>query len=366
MATISYNFTNKIYSEDCRLLIDGIDAPRDTDAFGQPIQPTIEPGQTITIVPPEGLAIATMELFSIFGYVVRWDIAEDGSSADRAFDFADDDLKEIPNLVLEDAGVPDVVGGASRNYLVTPEILEQVNDARYLYSFGGSQDSINVDYGVFILGVIQLPFTIPPDNISGDAFVRLGDRVLDVSAPLISTDRLLLPMGDIEVPSVYGDSRDYNGVVYTLHLPYAESITVEPEYVVGEVLRIEYLVDLYTGEVVVRLKSSRVNFNTFYSSRFTLGVNVPNGTTTLTNANVTNSNIGFVGDNGITTPYVEVVDSASFLNETLLSAKIEDEGVLGGFGGYVEVRNLELVVNCDSDNMDKIRAALEGGVFINV
>ncbi|WP_435534240.1 hypothetical protein, partial [Glaesserella parasuis] len=102
----------------------------------------------------------------------------------------------------------------------------------------------------------------------------LGSKELTQSAPLIKTELLKVDLGKIKIENTFNDSRDYVGVVALLHLPRISPINIGLEYLIGKEISIEYLIDVYTGNATVNIKSLEHN-EVIITKQVDLGFNIP-------------------------------------------------------------------------------------------
>lgn len=252
---------------------------------------------------------------------------------------------------------PDV-SGSNRVYLVSSEVLDSVNDER----FKMVGDNV-IDYGNYILGLIELPTSIPEEFLLPEANIQLGDLTLSASAATISTDSLSIDLGEIHVPVKNNNLLDYKGVICNLHLPRTNSIVINPDYVIGETISIEYIIDLYSGEATINISSSKVGGEVFHTVKTTLGVEIPY-IRTGSSANVSNPNIAVGGDNRINTPFIEVLTNDVNLPDGVFTIPIVDENTLFDETGYIEVENIELKGWVKLSDRQKIINLLNSGVII--
>lgn len=250
------------------------------------------------------------------------------------------------------------VAGVNRVYKVSNQIITDINDVR----FQQSGDTV-IDYGDYILGLIQLPFAIDPEKLDEVGNIQLGNFDTQVEAESIKVDRLSVDLGTIEVPETEFNLLDFANVVCNLHLPLTQSVVVDSNYVIGETLGIEYLIDLYSGEATINLTSTKVNGDVFFSKQTTLGVNIPYIRTGRT-ANLDNANISVGGENHIKTPFIEVVKNDAVLPYGFFTIPIVDEGELFGEAGLVRVEQIDLEVATTTGEKNSIEQLLASGVII--
>lgn len=258
---------------------------------------------------------------------------------------------------------PTIVG-TNNVYLITSEILKQVNKNRFksVSNGGDSLETVTYDYGQFILSVLAIPFTVPAENVILPENITLANFDTGVSAPKINVDVLKINLGDIVVPAVSNNLYDYVNTVALLHLPRMDSIAIELEYVVGHTISIEYLLDCYTGDVTVNIYSDRIEAPIITKS-VNIGVNVPYANTNNAAA-LDNGNIEVGGDNGVTTAFIELVKVDSVLKDGLFTIPVIDEAVLNTATGFIQVENVELKTRALRNEKEMLVNILNNGVII--
>lgn len=259
---------------------------------------------------------------------------------------------------------PEVLG-SNNVYVIDNEILAEVNAKRFrrLVPVDNTSAINIVDYGQFILSVLQIPSTINPDLILEQSNIQLGDFNSGVLAPELTTDNLRFNMGSFEVPQTHNNLLDFSGVVCNLHLPFSSSIVVDVDYVVGQTLSIEYLMDCYTGVTTINLSSSKVVGEVFYTANTSLGINIPFIGDTW--GAPENSNINIGGNNHILKPYLEVISNDAILIDGFFTIPIIDESAIGDNIGFIKVEEINLTTSALSNEISEIKNILASGVIIN-
>ena len=243
-------------------------------------------------------------------------------------------------------------------YIVDNDKLSEITKNRFVLT----GTDVLLDYGQYILSVLELPFTIDPALIAGTENVMLGDKNTGVTANKVSVDILPVNMGDITIPETYNNLLDYDNTTAILHLPFAPSINIDPEYVIGQTLSVEYLIDCYTGKATINIKSTKIGGAVIDQKIVSLGINIPYAQ--FTGGDVTNSNIEVGGDNRIKIPFIEIVRSDAPLKDGLFSAVIVDEKILNTQTGFITVDNIDLVSKAIKSEKDELISILNGGVII--
>lgn len=271
----------------------------------------------------------------------------------------------IPIFSVVTEVVETKVTGTNHIYQVTPEQVKQINEERFrIFSEGGVETTSEVDYGQFILGYIELPTTIPDEYIVGASSVLLGDLSIDAGVTELNSDRIIIDMGTITVTPENNNSTDYNNVVIQLHLPYASPVNIDPSYVIGETISIEYVVDCYSGDANINISSTKTGGKVFLSSNSDLAIDVPYITTFRQNASGGNLNISKGGFNDIMKPYLEVVKNNPVNPDGVFTTPVIDENLLSDSSGFTVVEEVELDVKTSSNEIEMIMNQLRQGVFI--
>ena len=251
----------------------------------------------------------------------------------------------------------DDVSGSNYVYLVDADKLSEVNAKRFvLDGWGGSYD-----YGQFILGVVQLPFNIPDKYIQEIQDIYLADRNTGVKATKISNDLIRVDLGSIEVPLIHDNLLDFSNATALLHLPRVPPVNIGLEYVLGEVINIEYLVSLYDGLTTVNIISSKTG-ESISTISVDLGFNIPFAN--VPKQSLDNSNITIGGDNGVTTSFIEIIRNEAILGDGVFTVPVTDEKTLFDESGYIEVNNIELKGKIKLADRQKIINLLTNGVII--
>lgn len=288
---------------------------------------------------------------------VYFDLAYDSRSASLYlsldYNFSIGDIEVLTTQTDE------IVGGGLI-YKITEQQLQQINKDRFYASAAPNIQLI--DYGVNILGVIKLPFNISANHIKDDEVIKLGSHTTTVSAPKIDTDKLVVNLGDIEVQAP-SNLLDYSNARVLLHLPYAPIMTLDIDYVLGYVINVEYIINLYNGNAVINIKSSKTG-KIIASGTVDLGVNIPYSSDSGNNPTSNNTNVMIGGDNHVKSPFIEINRNIPLLADKFFTIPVIDESELIGNIGFVRVDEIDLNVSATSREKELIISALKTGVII--
>lgn len=270
--------------------------------------------------------------------------------------FSSDSMEYKTELVA-----PVNVKGSNSVYRIADSDLETFTHSRFqAVTLMGDL----LDYGQFILGFIKLPFEIDPSLILGREQVRLGPVNTGVGGDVIGVDRLVIPLGSVVVPAPSLTSLDYQSTLCKLHLPYANPVPIDIQYVIGETITVELSINLYDGEAQYTLKSSKFD-EVFDTVTCNLDIAIPFANVVGGIPNKNNpSNVSVGVDNGIRTAFIEVERKPREMPDGFFTAAVNVEGTLQGKTGYFEVSHCELNVLATQEEKERILSALREGVIL--
>lgn len=362
----NYNFLigqddlNEFSEANAKLQINGVDAV---------LYSAVNSGDVLTAVANSGFAFYETSSYPNSSVVLTSRDPGTGGSIQDAFTINDPPTTATITVGSQDFGVgfyvaseqftPEV-SGSNNVYLIDNEILADVNTQRFIVD---NQEV--VDYGEYILSVIQIPTSVDPELILETVSIQLGDQTIAAQAPEIGADKIPIDMGEISVPAINGNSLDFENTVCQLHLPNSSTIAVDAYYVIGETIGIEYLLDVYTGEATINLTSTKVGGKVFFTKTSTLGVNIPYSARVGYQNNVQNIGIDVGGNNHLQTAFMEITRNDAPLSGGFFSVAVVDEDLIGNQSGYIEVDNANLSFNALGMEKDEIKSMLQSGVIID-
>lgn len=77
-----------------------------------------------------------------------------------------------------------------------------------------------------------------------------------------------------------------------------------------------------------------------------------------------NGNIEIGGDNGVKTPFIELVKSDTLLSNGLFTIPVVDEAILNTATGFIQVENVELKTGALRNEKEMLLNILNNGVII--
>lgn len=268
------------------------------------------------------------------------------------------------SYTLKEPIVDTDVRGVNDVYLLTDEQTEKVITERFVFYTGSTSQEDFKDYGVFILGLIRLPFEISGDLIGFDSTVKLGDKDTGVTASRLTVDKFTLNLGDIQVIGDKNNLLDYANKKAVIHLPYCESVEIDVDYCVNETVAIEYVINAYDGVTTVNVYSSKID-GIVESKSVDLNIKIPFATVENTApSNNSPYNIEMGADNGILKPFIEIVSNDAILENGFFTIPILDENALQGESGFIRVEEIDLKVSASKDEKQTIINLLNDGVII--
>lgn len=307
-------------------------------------------------IPDDGYLVNEIRFRDEDGFDYQWIIAPDLLSAT----YIHDDKFTLSGIEIFTTNVqPDDVRGINDVYKITPDNIRELIKE----SFKQFDGQLTTDFGRYILGLIEIPFTIPDDFIIGDSVINFGEFSTGIDGVLLNNDTLKVDMGSISVAGDKGNLLDYSNVIAVLHLPYAEPMTLENEYVINETVSIEYVVNLYDGNANINVSSSKSG-GVIASRTVDLRLSVPFGNIDSYPANNSPYAVQVGGDNGIDTPFIELLQNKAILENGLYTVPIIDESVISDFNGFIIVEDINLKTKANYNDKMKIINQLNRGIIL--
>lgn len=254
----------------------------------------------------------------------------------------------------------DKISNFANLYRVDSDILDDLSKARF-YKFSGGSNVNSFDYGQYISSLYIIPFALDKNMIADNSNIQLGEYDSRVSAETLKTYNFSVNMGEIIVPEKYHNAYDYIETICLLHLPYCNTIQIDTHYVINHVLKLEYKIDLYSGSCTVSITSDITN-EIVASTSFQIGSQIP---FMQMQTGGTSSQLKQVLNNGVNTPYMEVVRNIPYNINTMFGRETIDYGKLENYQGFIKVSEIMLNINAKNDEKEEIISLLKSGVFIN-
>lgn len=245
-------------------------------------------------------------------------------------------------------------------YRVDSDILDDLSKMRF-YKFISSSDVNYFDYGQYISSLYIIPFALDENMIADIANIQLGGYDSRISAETLKTYNFSVNMGQIIVPEKYHNAYDYMETTCLLHLPYCNTIQIDTHYVINHVLKLEYKIDLYNGNCTVNVTNDVKN-EIVASTNFQIGSQIP---FMQMQTGGISSQLKQVLDNGVNTPYMEVVRNIPYNVNTMFGRETIDYGKLENYQGFIKVSEIMLNISAKNDEKEEIISLLKTGVFIN-
>lgn len=285
-----------------------------------------------------------------------FDLGEDNKTASLTFAnyvYTDDKYDKLTVGTVQ----VDEVTGTNNVYLINSNKLGELNTERFI----GTPPDV-YDYGQFILSVLELPFAVPEDIILDPELIMFATYETTIQGDKIKTDKIKIDLGEISIPETSLNLLDFKNVTASIHLPRIEPLIIDVDYVIGETVSVEYVIDCYTGIATVNISSTKLG-GVVLTRQVDIGVNIPyaveSGTPSLYNSNV---DVG--GDNGVIKPFIEILKNEAVLADGLFTIPIDDEDFLSNHAGFIRVEEIELATKASYSEKSNLVLMLQGGVVI--
>lgn len=214
-----------------------------------------------------------------------------------------------------------------------------------------------LDSANYIKAYYRIPFTIDNSNLQTGVNFLLADTKSTTTTTQVTSDTLTFALGNIKVPEKYNNTFDYQNTTCVLYLPFVDSIKLVPTDVINKTLSVNYIMDMYTGNVTVNVVNS--NHDTIYSKDFKLSTDLP--FLQVTNLAQTGKIVNTY-NNAINQAYILVTRNIPIKQQFGYPTK--EQGQLKNYHGYIECSDIQLNSLADSDDLNIIKGLLQKGVFI--
>ena len=258
----------------------------------------------------------------------------------------------------------DVLGGVNNVYKVDADIMKALTKERFFMTNKGTNgEFMTFDYGQFILNLMQLPFSLPKNNIIGSEPIQLAKFETTVVAPMVNTDRITYDLGNITIAGNHGNLLDYSTKQAILHLPFSDPIILDNQYIIDETITVKLTINLYTGTGTYNIYSTAID-QVILTKTVSLGVNIPLANFYSSDPKqILTSSLEWAGDNKLRIAYIELVDTNSDLNRGFFNTPIMDDVVLSEVKGFFTVINANLSLRATSNEKSQIQSMLQSGVI---
>lgn len=289
---------------------------------------------------------------------------------ERNIDYTFNGQYELENFTFntdidESVVVPDKVA-YNDVFVLTPEQAREIATTQFSFykqDSGGQGGSTLVPQGDNIISFIDLPFNIDPSLIQGKKQIKIGIVDSFITADYLNVDNYLLDLGNITVPDDKENYLSFENATAILHLPYANPIHIDIEYVIGQTINITYNVNFYNGIASVNITSSKID-GVIDTKSIKLNINIPFGKPDDNPSDNSPRNIDFGIDNGVLRPYIEILRNDAILENGFFTIPVPDETLLIEQSGFIKIDEIDLKVKTSKDEKEMILNAINQGVII--
>lgn len=219
------------------------------------------------------------------------------------------------------------------------------------------------DFGQYIHALYSVPMRLP-ERLIGKDRVPVNLATVDTSSTAlpILANRVIFDLGEINVPEEYGNVYDYVDTDTVLQVPFnRQPIAIDPSYVIGQTIKLEMSLDLYSGEATLDILSSKIEYGLVQRVDIPLTHEIPFAQRREV---VNKGEIGNYVNNHIDTSFIEVVRNIPYERDSYFGKAMVEYGRVGDYSGYLEMDDTNIVTNATSTEQEMIKAELASGVII--
>lgn len=249
----------------------------------------------------------------------------------------------------------DIVNRFAGLYNPTPDELQLLSEERYREH--GEYGEL-IDLGQHIANLYIIPFSLSDITSDDKTPIILGGNTVDTESKQINSDIMSIRVAEIEVPAKYNNVYDYINTTCKLFLPFIPPVEIEPARVISNIIIVDYIIDMYAGEVNVNIYSNDVLITTIQRS---IKQDIPFKQDV---QNLFYNQLGSKLMNHVTVPYIEVSRNIPYNNMGEYGHNIIEYTELNEVNGYVEVQKINLIGKATKREKQELERLLADGVFI--
>lgn len=269
-------------------------------------------------------------------------------------------VQVILNATASEPQETSVAGNFVNVYKANQETLDTLSRERWYQNLDRTEV---YDFGQYIYALYSVPMKLP-ERLIGNDIVPVNLATVDTTATAlpILANRFTFDLGEIHVPEEYGNVYDYVDTETILQVPFnRQPIAIDPNYVIGQTIKIGISLDLYNGEATLDILSSKIEYGLVQRVDIPLTHDIP---FTQRREVVNKNTIGNYVNNHIDTSFIEVVRNIPYDRNSTFGKAMIEYGRVGDYSGYLEMDDTNVVTNATSTEQEMIKAELASGVII--
>lgn len=317
----------------------------------------------LTMIAKPGYLISKATYINSNGISVSLTISTDNKTATKNNFSISGNINFSVITTVEQPSTPpnsDGVSGFNHLYLVDKTILSSLSKERFTRGIGDNQPII--DLGQYIVNVLEFPFPVA-ETIKGlETQITLGNNLIQTKAIELLDDEVMLYIGKITVPKKYNNSYDYLNTNIYLHLPFVKTIELDINYVINQTITIQYLINLFTGETTIIVRSTKINNEIFYSENVRIGKEIPFVTANDKIQGNLHDNTQL--NNQLYSAFLEVVRNKPHDVDNRFNDDMTIQTQLSKESGFVTVNKIILDSKATLQEKNMIESILKSGVYI--
>lgn len=244
-------------------------------------------------------------------------------------------------------------------YRTNEDELNAISKVRFVgFTANSSKD---IDYGQFIISVIEFPFAIDDSEIANNETVYLGNYNSGVNADKLKNLTIDINVGEITIPEKYKNVYDYKNISAKLYLPFTDSVIDLPiQYVMNQTITITFRVNLTDGKTLVIINSTFTN-NVVYMNLVEMGYNLPFINNRLDNVV---SKITSYIKNNVDCAFIELTRNKPFSKNGVYGYNSPEYVKISECNGFNSFSDIRLISKATNEEYNEIISLLNGGVII--
>lgn len=285
----------------------------------------------------------------------------DGKRIEFPFTFDDTIYDIYLDNVYTAEKISDKITDFSNIYYMTSDSIKDLAKIRFISVSDGTNVSY-IDLGQFIVNLYTLPIGVPINLITSYSNIKLGYKNTSLNVPTINGDVWTYDLGTINLPSVYNNSYDTKNTEIYLNVPFFSRIEL-PSYLIGYSISIQFIFDVYTGNVTLTVNDTFTNSNIITQNQ-RIVTDLPYVQVGMSNVfnKLSNTNVFPL----INQCFVEVIRDEPYPLENTFGNDVNQIVTIGDCKGYNKFSECSITSTIATNNeIENITRILSEGVIIN-
>lgn len=223
-----------------------------------------------------------------------------------------------------------------------------------------TSENIVTDYSSYISKLYIIPFDVSSLRLPSKKNIILRNYDTTTQSYILNHWKMTVNGGQITIPNKYENVYDFINTTCQVYIPYFDIVSVEPKYIIGQTVSIQYILNFYDGYLCVNL-SSTLNDKIFFTDKIKASIDIPFSSP---EGNFVENEINVPKLESVFQPYVTVTRNIPKPVDGTFGKRNHFYSKLKDLNGWTVVEDIDLDIDIPSNEENELKSILKGGVFI--